>query len=301
MASRISRNTFSGLMRKGLDAAAFMEINRTPVMFPMIFNVGQMTGKFVEKLELGNVGKLVEKPEGEALTLTDMEQGWLKRWTAKTMALGLNITQEAIEDDQYGKIAQMAGRMAAAAPRTMEYDCAVVFNSGDATTYYSTNDSVALFASTHKLTPTGPATFTSIETSAALSRTALQSALTTLNTQKDEKGENIDQTPVYLIVPPALEWKGEELLASVFDPESDSNAVNAVKSRRNLQLLVWKELTSTTSWFILCKEHGLWFLRRMPIQTGQSGDFDTGDVKYKVRCRYALEPWHPRGIIGCYA
>lgn len=301
MASRISRSNFAALMRKGLDGAAFMEIQRTPVKFPMIFNVGQMTGRFVEKLELGNVGKLVEKPEGEALTMTEMEQGWLKRWTAKTMALGLQITQEAIEDDQYGKIGQMAGRMAAAAPRTMEYDCAVIFNSGDATTYYTTNDSKALFATNHNLTPSGPATFVSKATAAALSRTSLQSALTTLNTQKDEKGENIDQTPVYLIVPPALEWKAEELLASTYDPESDSNAVNPVKSRRNLQIMVWKELTSSTSWFILCREHGLWFLRRKPIQTGQSGDFATGDVKYKVRCRYALEPWHPRGIIGCYA
>ena len=38
---------------------------------------------------------------------------------------------------------------------------------------------------------------------------------------------------------------------------------------------------------------------RVPLQTSMDGDFDTGNVRYKARERYAFGVSDPLGIFGC--
>lgn len=289
---------FPASMRQGLDALAIIGYKRAQTLYQELFNLRRVRqGRLVEEVEYGDLSYLEEKAIGAPITMETPEEGWRFIAWHKTYALGLDFAEETIEDDMGGISRQYIGRLAGLVPKTIEHHGARVFNHGDTTTYHTCPDGVALFANNHRLTPTGPQTYDTLITSATLSAASLQAALTQVNTRKDEHGHPIDEDPVDLIVPPALEFKGAELLVSTHSPEDDSRHINAVRNRRNLRLVVYKMLTSASSWGLKCRDHGLTFFLRVPAQTGQGMDVTSGNRLYKIRVRFTFGVRHPRGII----
>ena len=59
-------------------------------------------------------------------------------------------------------------------------------------------------------------------------------------------------------------------------------------------------LTDADSWYIITDvPNGMKMFSRTPLTTSMEGDFDTGNVRYKARERYAFGASDFRGIFGC--
>lgn len=299
MAATITRSTFPSAMRKGLDSCAIMGVEDQPTQYQDLCRVQRMGTKFVERVEHGRLSRLHEKAERTPIQFSDIEPGYLKRWTAVTYALGLRFSQEVREDDQYGLMMSYVRRLGQCTPRTMEYHAGLMYTAGDTVNYHTMPDGLALFADTHRLVPGGPPTFDNKMTASVLNATSLQSAIILARTAKDEHGQNIIQTPKELVVGPNLQFKASELLHSTHSPEDDRNAINAVRREYNIKARVWPEI-SNNDWFLLCEEHGMYLMIRTAPQTGESGDFLTGNALYMVRTRYVFGPWHVRGLVGVF-
>ena len=296
-----TRARFNKNVVPGLFALMTEEYKRYPETWRELVRTERSTNTYEEAGYISGFGTVPTKPEGVPITYDARMQGSLKRWTHNTYASGARVSEEAIEDDRYRIFEGVSRDLGVSARETRHIRVAAIFNTGFGTTTHTTGQGYAIFYGTHvKL---GGGTWSNLATASSLSYSTLQSAILAFEGQTDERGKKIMQTPMTLLVPTALEFKALELLKSVGQPESANNEINAVKlARPRLRLIVWPYLTSSTAWFLIGDNarmsDGLIFFERVGITFGREGDFDTGDVKFKVRYRDSVEVNRPIGLYG---
>lgn len=257
---------------------------------------------YEESAYYAGLGNLVLKGEGEAITYDEMVQGPTKRWTHKTWGLGTRITEEAIDDIIYPdiptEVSQMNMELGSSAKETITLYVFDLWNSGNATTTHTAGDGLAIFSNTHTLLRGG--TWSNLLTPAAdLSATTLQTSLDNFENQKDDTGKYVRNRAKWLCVNPSNAWKAKELLNSAYDPESNSNAVNTLKSR-NLQLFESPFFTDTDAYYLISdpvhSNAGTIFFMRRKVTFAKDGDFETGDAKFKVTARWSFETNRPTNL-----
>jgi hypothetical protein len=104
-----------------------------------------------------------------------------------------------------------------------------------------------------------------------------------------------------LIIPSALQFTAERLLASGNRVATSDNDINAVRSMGMMPegYTVNNYLTDTDAFFIKTDvPNGMKHFQRAPVATSMEGDFETGNVKYKARERYSFGFSDWRGIFG---
>jgi len=299
--SRENRSRFTEAYVPGLFALMTEEYKRYPEIWRELVKVERSEKAKEECAYLSSLSLVPKKGEGDPITYDARLQGPKKAWVHDTYALGLRITEEAIEDDLYGVMRDGARELGVSARETRHIAVAEIFNTGFVTTYHTAGDALAIFYTAH--TKLGGGTWSNQATASSLSYSTLQAAIRAFESQTDHRGKKIMQTPTTLLVPPALEFKALELLESVGQPESDTNDINAVRrARPSIKLVVWPYLTSATAWFLIGDNAkmstGLIHFERVGVTFGKEGDFDTGDAKFKTRFRISTEVNHPIGMYG---
>ena len=83
-----------------------------------IFEEGSMDDNFVDDLEYGGPGLASEKPEASEVQAGSIKEGYLTRYMARTFALKLIISDEALEDAKYDKVIMAAKRLKRAMNKT---------------------------------------------------------------------------------------------------------------------------------------------------------------------------------------
>lgn len=296
-----TRSRFSKSIVPGLFALMTEEYKRYPEVWRDLVDVRSSKRAYEENAWMTGYGVVPIKAEGAALTYDARVQGYTKRWTHNTSAMGARITEEAIEDDLYGVMRSAAKDLGVAARETRHIRVAAIFNTGFGTGTHSAGDGLAIFSGSHTW-PTG-STWSNLATASALSYSTLQAAILAFEAKTDARGKKFMQTPTTLLVPPALEMKARQLLESVGTPEDANNSINAIKSGRpRLRMVVWNHLTSPTAWFLLGekaqRDDGLIVFERVGVSFTREGDFDTGDAKFKVRWRDSVEVNNPIELYG---
>jgi hypothetical protein len=299
--SRETRARFSEAYVPGLFALMTEEYKRYPEVWRELVKVERSDKAKEECSYLSGLGLVPKKGEGDAITFDARLQGPKKTWIHDTFALGMRITEEAIEDDLYNVMKDGARELGVSARETRHVAVAEIFNTGFVTTYHSAGDTLAIFSASH--TKLAGGTWSNLGTAAALSYSTLQNGILAFESQTDNRGKKIMQTPMTLLVPPALEYKALELLESVGNPENANNVINSTKrARPGIRLVVWPYLTSATAWFLIGDNArmstGLIHFERVGVTFGKEGDFDTGDAKFKTRFRVSTEVNYPIGLYG---
>jgi phage major head subunit gpT-like protein len=241
------------------------------------------------------LGLFAHKPESDNINYDDMSQGPTKRWTHKTYALGIKISEELIDDSLYPSIpvemrslTEELGRSADETKAILVWD---MINNGTATTNHTGADALALFSGSHNYINGG--TWSNLLSPASdLSATALQTAIDNFETIQDESGRYQVIKAKYLICHPNNAWKAKELLNSAYDPESANNAVNTIKER-NLQLVVSPYYTDTDAFTLMAEPpnvtSGIIVFERRKLAYAQDGDFESGDARFKGSFRFSVE------------
>ncbi len=295
----ISRAQLVKELEPGLNALFGLEYKQYANEHAEIFDTETSDRAFEEEVMLSGFANAAVKPEGQGVTFDDAQETFTARYTNETIALAFAITEEAIEDNLYDRLASRYTKaLARSMANTKQVKAAAVLNNGF-NANFAGGDGKALFADDH---PTLAGSFSNeLSTPAELNETSLEQSLIDIAAFTDERGLKIAAQGTKLIIPSALQFTAERLMKSTGRVGTADNDINALASMGMIPqgYAVNHYLTSTKKFYIKTDvPNGLKHFVRSPIKTSMEGDFDTGNVRYKARERYVFGFSDPRGIFG---
>ena len=298
----ISRSQLVKELEPGLNALFGLEYNRYDNEHAEIYTTETSDRAFEEEVMLSGFGTAANKAEGAMVTFDQATEAYTSRYTHNTVALAFAITEEAIEDNLYDRL---AGRYTRALARSMAQSkqitaANVLNNAFDTGGSFNGGDGKALCTTDHPLANGG--TFRNeLSTAADLSETSLEQSLIDIAAFVDERGLKIALQGRKLIIPKELQFTAERIMKS---PQRVGTADNDINAMANMGMIpegyrVNHFLNDTDAFFIMTDApNGLKHFVRSPIKTAIEGDFDTGNVRFKARERYSFGFSDPRGIFG---
>jgi len=297
----ISRNQLVKELEPGLNALFGLEYKQYEDQGAEIYTTESSDRAFEEEVMLSGFAGALVKPEGSGVAFDQAQETFTARYTNETIALAFAITEEAIEDNLYDRLASRYTKaLARSMANTKQVKAAFPLNQGlPGVDNFDSGDAVSLFNVSH---PTVAGTFkNTLTTQADLNETSLEQALIDIAALTDERGLKIAAKGVKMIVPSAGQFTAERLMKSQGRVGTADNDINAVKSMGMIPqgYRVNNFLTDTDAWYITTDvPNGMKHFDRAPLTTKMEGDFDTGNVRYKARARYVYGVSDPRGIFA---
>ena len=296
----ISRQQLTKELEPGLNALFGLEYSRYENEHAEIYMTETSDRAFEEEVMLSGFASAPVKQEGAAVVFDQANEAYTARYTHETIALAFAITEEAIEDNLYDRL---AGRYTRALARSMsntkQVKAAAVLNQAQITTVTG-GDGVSLINNSHPLANGN--TFSNVlATAADLNETSLEQSLIDIAGFVDERGLRIAVQGTKMIIPKELQFTAERILKSPLRVGTADNDINAIGNMGMLPqgYRVNHFLTDTDSFFILTDiPNGLKHFERAPLRTALEGDFDTGNVRFKARERYSFGFSDPRCVFG---
>ena len=295
----ISRAQLVKELEPGLNALFGLEYRTYADETKEIFDTESSDRAFEEEVMLSGFGNAAVKPEGQGIQFDDAQETFTARYTNETIALAFAITEEAIEDNLYDRLASRYTKaLARSMASTKNIKGAAVlnnaFNAG-----FSGGDGVSLINTAH---PTLAGTFSNrLAANADLNETSLEQSLIDIAAFTDERGLKVAARGMKLVIPSNLQFTADRLMNTQGRVGTADNDINAIKNMGMIPegYTVNHYLTDTDAFFIKTDvPNGLKHFSRSPIKTTMEGDFDTGNVRYKARERYVFGFSDPRGIFG---
>jgi hypothetical protein len=295
----MNRAQFASMLEPGLNTLFGLEYDSYPPEYSAVFEANTSSKAYEEDLLLQGFGSAPTKDEGAAISYDSGSQQWTARYQHETVALAFSLTEEAEEDGQYGSIASRYTKaLARSMASTKEIKAANVLNNAQ-TAGFNGGDGVVLLSASHPTTNGLQSNV--LATAADLSETSLESILIQISDMKDDRGLRIAAQGTQLIIPTAYTFVAERLLESQLRTGTADNDINAIKSGGYLPkgYHIMRRLTDSDAFFVQTDvPDGLKMFQRSPLKKGMEGDFETGNVRYKVRERYSFGATDWRGLFG---
>lgn len=296
----ISRAQLAKELEPGLNALFGLEYARYEDESAEIYDTESSERAFEEEVMLSGFGSAPVKQEGSAVTFDDAQEAYTARYTHETIALAFSITEEAIEDNLYDRLASRYTKaLARSMANTKQVKAAATLNN-TFDSNFAGGDGKELCATDHPLVNNGTLR-NEPSTDADLNETSLENALIDIAAFVDERGLKVSVRGQKLIIPPNLQFVADRLLESTLRPGTADNDVNAMRNMGMLPqgYVVNHYLTDTDAFFIKTDApRGFVHFERMPMSTKMEGDFDTGNVRFKARERYSFGYSDPRCVYG---
>ena len=295
----ISRQQLVKELEPGLNALFGLEYKRYDNEHAEIYDTENSDRAFEEEVMLSGFGNAQTKAEGSGVSFDDAQETFTSRYQHETIALAFAITEEAIEDNLYDRLASRYTKaLARSMANTKQVKAANVLNNAFDNAFAG-GDGKALCADDH---PTLAGSFKNeLGTSADLNETSLEQSMIDIAQMTDERGLKIAARGVKMIIPSELQFTAERLMKSQGRTGTADNDINAIAAMGMIPqgYVINHFLTDSDAFFIKTDvPNGLKMFVRAPIKTAMEGDFDTGNVRYKARERYSFGFSDPRGIFG---
>ena len=296
----ITRAQLAKELEPGLNALFGLEYDRYDNESAEIFEEESSDRAFEEEVMLSGFGTAPVKAEGNAISFDDAQETYTARYTHETIALPFSITEEAIEDNLYDRLASRYTRaLARSMSQTKQVRAATVLNNAFTAGASAIGDGVALCSSSHPSLSGNQRNL--LSTAADLNETSLEQMLIDIAGLTDERGLKIAVRGMKLIIPKELQFIAVRVLNSNLRPVTADNDINANKSMGMLPdgAVVNHFLTDTDAFFIKTDApNGFKLFQRTPIKTAMEGDFDTGNMRFKARERYSFGVSDWRAVFG---
>lgn len=250
------------------------------------------------------LGLPVEKGEGAPISYDTQIAGPLKRWTPLVWALGVTVSEEAVEDHisdlnggGRGVLMDISKDLGVSLAENLEVAVAKFLVSGTATTYHTDRFSKALFSTTQS--KLDGSTYSNYLTASDLTYDTFWAAVVAAENQTDHRQLRIRKDVTRLWVPPQMEKKAIEILKSTDRPDTANRATNAIlKSGRNIDIGVWSYLTDADAWYLQLDGDGIIFYWRRKTRFAREADFQTGNLMLKGDQRFSAEINDPQCWLG---
>lgn len=298
--STVFRSDSRDLLQDGINAVIGLEQLSIKPAWRDIFPEEGSEKAYEEEVMMKGTEAAATKAEGAGILYGTMHQTYKSRYTHSTVALGLKFTEEAIEDNLYLSLGSEGARsMMTSMNFTKEVRRANVLNFSQDSNFPG-GDGVSLLNTAHPL-GNGSTLSNLLATPAQLSESAMEELQIQIAQWTDEAGIPREWMVKKLVVPEQLKYVAYRLLKSQYQPDTDLNNVNALNVSGDNPSMpsVNRYLTSSTRWFFTTNcRNGLKAFSRIPLTKKMEGDFETGDLRMKLRERYS-EGWtNPRGLAG---
>lgn len=294
----MNRTTLPKDLEPGINAHFGDAYRMLPDEWTGVFDTESTVRAWEEDVLTTGMGAAAVKAEGGPVTYDQLMQGWTARYDVETIALACRITEEAVEDNLYYSLAPKIGRaLARALKHTKEIKGATVLNNATSDTG---GDGVSLLNTAHPLLGGGTLS-NKLATAADISESSVEDILIQIRKCKDDRNVPMALRAVRVIVPPELEYDAHRIFESPLRPGTADNDANAIRDMGifTSRPHIVTRLTDSDQWFIKtdCPD-GLKYFRRLGVQRGMMGEFETGDARYKVRERYVFGYSDWRAIWG---
>ena len=295
----INRARISRQLVPGLNAIFGTKYKDWPEQHTQIFKMESSQREYEEELKTTGMGLAPVKKEGAGVVYDAYSESYRVRYYHDTIALGYEITEEALEDNLYfdrakGNTEMLARSMA----QTKQFKAAAILDRAFNPTYPG-GDSVSLANTAHPLLQ---GSFSNaLATPAQLNETSLENAVIQMQGWFDDRGLLINAAPRVIIVPRQLQFQITRLLQTPLRPGTSANDINALREMGIFSegFKVNNYLSNPTQWHILTDvPNGLKGFTRVPLSYGNDEDFDTGNFRYKARERYCFYWSDPAGILS---
>lgn len=271
----------------------------------VLFDTEKSNRSFEQEVMFTGLGTAPEKFEGQSIFYDDMRETFTATYTHITIALGFSITEESVEDNLYAEVSKRKAKaLGRSMATTKQVRAADVFNNAFSSSFVG-GDGVALISNAH---PTLTGNQTNRPTNFGdLSETTLEQSVIDIAAYVDERGILINAMPVSLHIPSqyrfvaykiqnstlstslaTVDATGAQASASVV-AASNRNDVNAIGALFPKGCYINHRFSDSDAWFVRTNcEDGTKHFERVALQTGDEGDFDTGNFRYKARERYSF-------------
>ena len=173
--------------------------------------------------------------------------------------------------------------------QTKQIKAATILNNAFTAGASAIGDGVALCSASH---PSLSGTQTNVlSTAADINETSLESVLIGNAGFTDERGLKVAVRGMKILIRKELQFITERIVNSTLRPGTADNDINATKSMGMLPdgAVVNHFLPDTDAWFVKTDApNGFKLFNLTPIRTAMEGDFDTGNMRFKARERYAF-------------
>ena len=297
----ISRGQLVKELEPGLNALFGLEYKQYENQHAEIYNTESSDRAFEEEVMLSGFAQAQVKPEGSGVVFDNAQETYTARYTHETVALAFAITEEAIEDNLYDRLASRYTKaLARSMAQTKQVKAVNPLTQGLPTTdNYDSGDGVSLFNTAH---PTVAGTVANtLATQSDLNETSLEQSLIDIAGMTDERGLKIAARGMKMIVPSELQFQAERLMKAQCRTGTADNDINAIVSMGMVPqgYRVNNFLTDPNAFFLITDvPNGMKHFVRTPIKTAMEGDFDTGNLRFKARERYQFGVSDFRGIYG---
>ena len=300
----INRASISKELLPGLNAVFGMEYGEVNNEHEPLFEIENSDRAFEEEVLFTGFGTAPPKGEGAAVSYAVAQESYTARYTAETVALAFAVTEEAMEDNLYDTFAKLRAKgLARAMANTKQVKAANIFNNGLSDTI---GDSAAFFSAAHPTISDGNQS--NLLAASDLAESTLETALTSIQKIKDDRGILIGASAVSLHIPVDYWAVADRVLSSpgntqtsAADANPNTNAINAVRHMGMVPegYFINRRLTDTDAWFVKTDvPNGTKMFVRSPLQTKMEPDFDTGNLRFKARERYSFGVSDWRGFFG---
>ena len=296
----MNRAQFAKMLEPGLNTLFGLEYDAYPPEYSPVFAANTSQRAYEEDVLLEGFGNAPVKNEGASISYDSPSQQWTARYQHETVALAFSITEEAEEDGQYGSIASRYTKaLARSMASTKEIKAANVLNNAFSGSGVNGGDGVTLCSTSHPSRAGNQSN--ALATAADLSETSLEQILINVADLKDDRGLRVAAQGTMLVIPTAYTFTAERLLESQLRTGTADNDINAIRAGGYLPkgYHVMRRLTDSDAFFVVTDvPDGLKHFQRSPLKKGMEGDFETGNVRYKVRERYSFGFTDWRGVFG---
>lgn len=296
----INRAQLAKELEPGLNALFGVEYGRYGKEYEQIFGSLESSDRaFEEEVMVTGFGDAPVKAEGESVSYDNAEETYTARYNHSTLALGFQLTEEAMEDNLYMTLSKRYTRaLARSMSHTKNVRGASVLNNG-----FDSNvrigDGQALYSAAHP-TLAGVQSNT-LAVASDLNETSLEQAIIDISEYRDEKGLRIATMGRCLVIPTQLQFVAQRILGSTYRSATADNDTNALNDLGYVPdgFKVNHFLTDPDAWHIITDApDGLKGFQRVSMSVGMMGDFDSGNMRYKARERYSFGVSDWRGSFG---
>lgn len=295
----ISRAQLVKELEPGLNALFGMEYKGYEQEHTQIYDIESSDRAFEEEVMLSGFGEAPVKTEGAGLAYDNAQEVFTARYTHETIALAFSLTEEAVEDNLYDRLARRyTMALARSMATTKQIKAASVLNGAFTTSIGG--DGVALCSTAHPIIG-GPDQKNTLATAADLSETSLEQALIDIQSLVDERNLKIAIQGLKLVIPKELQFTSDRILKSTLRVGTADNDINALKNMGMIPqgYTINHYLTDPDAWFIKTDApNGMKMFERVSMKTAFEGDFETGNMRYKARERYSFGFSDWRGIFA---
>jgi hypothetical protein len=294
-------SALSDQVRKTIYDFAQKGLNELDPAHKKLFKQESTTNKFKRIQSIAPFGTMPAKSEGAEYSFDQIMPGYTKDITPVEYGFGFQWTETAMEDDEYGVLADKSKWLGFSARVLQETMAANVFINGFSTV--TTADGVALFNTSHTLKRGGTAK-NELSTPADLSTSSLDQMRSDMRTNtKLESGQLVRPAKgFYLVHHPVNEGLAIRICKSNGLQGTANNDINHLRETMDLMPLPWEYLSDEDAFFLVAKDssaHGLLHLSRVKPKLNAEGiDWATGNRIVTIRMREVFEPFDWRNVAG---